>query len=50
VFKSFQAEVLDLYGRTVLDFELTGNQSEYQLNVADLNPGIYLLKLSDGLM
>jgi len=38
--------ILDASGRNVKTFDVTGS-SEYQLNIEDLNPGIYFLTIGD---
>ena len=47
--KSFGVSMTDLYGNLVqkLQFNATGNQ-EHQLNLAGLNNGMYLIRVTDG--
>jgi hypothetical protein len=43
--QNLTAEVLDMQGRVVYDLSLTFGEN--QLNVSELNSGIYFLKLSN---
>jgi hypothetical protein len=41
-------EIIDLSGKTIRRFNLQGTDSSYQLDISDINSGIYLMKVSDG--
>jgi hypothetical protein len=41
-------EIIDLSGKTIRSFNLKGTTSSCQLDISDINSGVYLMKVSDG--
>lgn len=44
----FTIQILDIYGKLLLEDSLTTNESEKQLSIGKLSPGTYLLKVIHG--
>ena len=41
-------EIIDLSGKTIRSLTLQGSVSSYQINISDISPGVYLIRVSDG--